>query len=783
MTEVDAAGNLALQEATGKLISDAVRLRAIGLVEFGRAARLAAVVDRGGVLSTDQAREAWRILVRNEDRLRAAGLSGPPRQGRTTHPAPVRQPEPAVTPPLLSLRSDGRIGVGHHPFALKDALKIEAHAVWDSEETIRYSTTGRKQWHTAATPAYAAALVAVLAPHGPVLSDGVRALVEEFAQRHERRSVLSPDSPLPEIDTTGLIHGALWEHQLRAVEYARRSRAALMAIPMGGGKTAATIATINLTGARRVLIVAPNKVRGVWPREVEKWTVRRWHIVDGKRPARRRGGKAQDLPVVDRLAEMERCLFDCPCDAAVHAAVINYELLGLDPIAYRNVRRPGWVPPEKLDLVVYDEVHRLKSPTGSVSKTAARWVDYFDRRIGLTGTPMSQHPWDIFGVLRALEPGLFGTVWTPFKDRYILEKKSKEGRSFPVGIEPTRVAEFTERVHAIMYAPSISLDLPGATHTIRTVELEPEARELYDALESEAVADLSGFATDGSDPELFPRKVLARKTRLRQLTGGTLPDDGEVAWNAAGRRVIKRNKYRVSRAKADELTEVLTEIGISKGDDDPVVVFCAFADDLDAVAEVAEKMGLRYREISGRRSDGLTERSELAPDADVCGVQIASGGTGVDLTRSRWGVWYSAAYSVGDHDQALKRQDRPGQTRRVRYVHLVATGTIDSDVYRAMATRRSVVDTFMARTGIPLEEGADPAPEMSMDEVAAMLNARRAAEDDGSDRARLDGVAMLPPPIDEFSRDVFGDPRGTSARTSARPDREKLAEYGLDGFL
>jgi hypothetical protein len=779
-----------LQRATGEALMKAVDAQAINFMEVSMAARIAAVVRNGGQLDTNSARQAWRILARNEGRLSRAGLSMPsvPKPAVQAVTAPVAPAgPPAPRHPKLGIRQDGRIGITNSPFALKDALKAEAHADWDPN---------RKQWHVPPSPAHAAAVATILAPHGPLLSPRVQSLVAEYATNAERRAVLHPDNAVPAFDTSPLVHGDLWEHQLRAVEYATHSSASLLAIKMGGGKTAAAIATANRRRVQRVVIVCPNKVRGVWPREITKWSRANWHIVDGKRPSRRKGGRPIDLQVSDRLEQAESCLFDCACGAAVHAAVFNYEMLAHSLVAYRSQKARGWVPPIQLDLVIWDEIQRLKSPTGTVSKTAWHWVDYFQTRLGLSGTPMTQYPWDIFGVYRALDPGIFGPVWTPFKTEYVKHRVRKDGagKPFPVEIFKEKRVEFAAKVHSIMYRPTVDLKLPGAQHIVRQVELEPDAQAEYDRLDSDEMwADLGEFVevehnidTDDDDPVLMPKNVLARRTRLRQLTGGFLPDDGEVVQLDAGGTRRIRNMYRVSHAKAEELAEVLNEIGCIKdrhGGPEPVCVFAAFTPHLDAIREVAEKAGLRYREISGRRNDGLSASSEMASDADVVGVNIAAGGTGVDLTRSAYGVIYSADYKVGDHDQMLKRQDRPGQTRSVTFVHLVCPGTIDVDVYRTLASRRSMTATFMAARGISPEMGGyqseDVAPEMTLDEIEQKFNVDRAAE--GSDDGREGGAVALP--IDDFAPDVFGDPR--AYRSPGRPSvsDEQLAEYDLDGFV
>lgn len=544
--------------------------------------------------------------------------------------------------------------------------------------------------------------------------------------------------------------------------------------------TATAIAAANRLEVQRGIIVCPNKVRGVWPREVAKWSARSWHIVDGRRPPKRKGARFQDLHIAERVHETEQALFDCTCGAQAHFAVWNYEMLMHAPAA-------TWRPPELLDIAIYDEVHRAKSPTGTMSKNLAEWVNFTKARIGLTGTPMPQYPWDIFGVYRALEPGIFGTLWQPFKSRFVFERETKEGRAFPVRIKGETRAEFAEKVHSIMYRPTVDLKLPGREHVRRYVELEPAARKEYDSLDKESWADLSAFA-DGwpeGDETLSPKNILSRMVRLMQFTGGTVPDDEMVTSKG-----VSGAKHRVSRAKENALAEfgpkarrdgtygitggVLDEIGCvpgHPGGPEPVVVYAQFTDDLRVIREVARRAGLRYGEISGSRSDGLTESSEMNPDIDICGVQIQAGGTGVDLTRARFGVWYSKGHSLGDYDQALARQDRPGQTRPVVFIHLLCVNTVDEDVDESLVQRRSLIAVSSERRGIdPRAFGVDPGaitPALSLP--------------DGSGRSG--GVVALP--IDEFGHDVMRPRlahREHDTDGNVVADRETLAAFDLEDF-
>lgn len=783
-----------------------VAAMAAGVIRFAErpvAATLAAKVNMGHVLTSDEARSAWRLLARHAGELAAKGLTVPGADaGQAPAPPPVTSPRRYRAELAIrnNTRSRGKAAYNQHivvtsrlPMSANDALKRTAHAEWDRVN---------KWWHTPATPAHAHALMAALADFDPLPSARVAELAAEFETMNERRRVLHPDAPEPEFPTSHLINGQLWGHQMRAVPWAASSSAALLAIPMGGGKTAAAIATVNEVKAKTVIIVCPNKVRGVWPREVAKWSVRPWHIVDGTRPAKVRGRRRQDLSMAERLAQAEHNLFTCACGASVHAAVMNYEMLVHEPVA-------SWRAPIPVDYAIYDEVHRAQSYSpGGMSGNLARWVDFTRRRLGLSGTPMPQNPWDIFGVYRVLDPGIFGSVWTPFKGEYVevarrkptafQEKHGKPGDEFPKSVKREKRAEFAAKVASIMYRPTVDLHLPAVSHIRRVVELEPEARKQYDNLIKEMYADLSAFlvapnavdmidmdaelakmddlspediiAAAGDTPVLTPANVLARMLRAMQFTGGTVPDNEGVPHRVSRAKAEGLMEFRMAGGRAVPVGGALYEAGCYPGHPggiEPVCVYAHFRSDLDAIREVVELAGLRYAEISGRRSDGLTDTSEMTPDADVVGVQEQSGGTGVDLTRAAVGIWYSKGHSLGNYEQALRRQHRPGQTRPVQFVHLECADTIDHEVYRSLMGHRRVIAGVLALHGVNAPElggDDDPTPPPEVDAVFEGEGVR-------ADSARL--------PIDEYDRDVLGDPRAheqPSLWDSITPeDREEFA--------
>jgi len=78
-------------------------------------------------------------------------------------------------------------------------------------------------------------------------------------------------------------------------------------------------------------------------------------------------------------------------------------------------------------------------------------------------------------------------------------------------------------------------------------------------------------------------------------------------------------------------------------------------------------------------------------------VQIQSGGLGIDCSRAAYAFYYSIGFSLGDYQQSLARLHRPGQTRCVRYYHLVCKDSVDEQVYAALRSRQNVIEAVLAR--------------------------------------------------------------------------------------
>jgi SNF2 family DNA or RNA helicase len=329
----------------------------------------------------------------------------------------------------------------------------------------------------------------------------------------------------------------------------------------------------------------------------------------------------------------------------------------------------------KWRAIILDESHRVKSPGGK----ASRWLASLARAnpqarlMCLTGTPMPHSPLDLYGQFRFLDPSVFGTSFARMRARY-----ADCDPMFPSKVRKwlrqDELASILNR-HSFRVTADEVLDLPEALHERIAVTLSPKERKFYDSLESDMVAAIAGG-------HVVVSNALTKLLRLQQATGGH-----SVMESEGGQRSVYIDGVPSKRRAFEEWAEDLPI-------NEPVVVFCRFRSDINDVIAACKALGRSFAELSG-------EKNQLADwqagSADVIVVQIQSGGVGVDLTRAAYCVYYSLGFSLGDYEQSLARLRRPGQTRCVRYYHLVAEDTVDEEVYKALSTRRDVVNAVLER--------------------------------------------------------------------------------------
>lgn len=556
---------------------------------------------------------------------------------------------------LSTRKNHGTYIVARTKFLHKDRCKVVTGARWDPDVPA-YPEGGRYgAWVYQAHPRIAHELKKAF---DGLVRRGNAAFVSLCAQLDEAAldaaTAKKSDYTLPDIP--GMAHSA-WMHQRQAYYFALEQEAVMLSMDMGTGKSYVTVALILNRQHQNTLILAPKKVvESVWRGQFEQHAP-----VPPRICCLYNGGTAKDkaelAEIEMRLARKEKRQFVC---------VVNYETAWREDFA-------EWALGAGFDCVVYDESHKIKSPTGKAAVFCGRLAKRIRYKIALTGTPMPHSPLDAWSQYRALDTSIFGTSFVQFKNRYAVMGgfMNKQVKGWQ------RLDELNQKFYQIAYRVTKDvLDLPPVQHITHTCKLGKSALAIYKGLEDDFIADVE-------EGKVTAANALARLLRLQQITSGFAVREDRVIQD-------------VDTAKIEVVEDLLDALAPTE----PVVIFARFRHDLDNLQALTEKMGRRFAELSGRtNATAATLQDWTEGKADVIGVQIQAGGVGIDLTRAHYCIYYSLGFSLGDYEQSLARVHRPGQTQPTFYYHVLAEGTVDQKVYRALSDRKSVVEGVLTMFG------------------------------------------------------------------------------------
>ena len=409
----------------------------------------------------------------------------------------------------------------------------------------------------------------------------------------------------------------------------------------------------NAGRIRRVLIVAPLSILGVWQDEFNNFADFDYNL------AVLTGTSAKKIDTLRHLN-----------GNALQVAVINYES------AWRLEKELAtWNP----DLIIADEGHKIKTHNISASKAMHRLGARARYRLLLTGTPVTNKAIDVFSQYKFLNPAIFGQSFYAFRNRYF--DMVGYGNHTPV-LKKSMERELTEKIHSIAYRATKAecLDLPETTDIIRKVELEPQAMLLYRNLVKDSYAELS-------EGEVTITNVLTKLLRLSQLTGGFLgSDDSSKA-------------EQVSTAKLKVLEDIIDS---ALEENKKLVVIARFIPEINAICRMLDKKGVRYSLLTGSVKDRDEQVAQFQnyPDVPVFVGQIATAGLGITLTAASTMVFYSLDYSMSNFEQTKARIHRAGQRVPCTYIYLTAAGTVDEKVLKALKNKanlaKSLVDDYRA---------------------------------------------------------------------------------------
>ena len=440
-------------------------------------------------------------------------------------------------------------------------------------------------------------------------------------------------------------------YQNYAKDFILAHKVSALFLDCGLGKTITTLTAINELmydsfEISKVLIIAPLRVaQSTWKDEIEKWdhlNLLRYSIAVGDEKERLKALKQNsDIYIINREN----------VDWLVTKSGIDFNF----------------------NMLIIDELSSFKSHTSKRFKSLLKIRPYFERVVGLTGTPSSNGLMDLWAEFRVLDLGeRLGRYITHYRNEYFLPDKRNGAIIFSYKPQPNaeeriyrRLADMTISMKSTEY-----LKMPELILNELEINLDEEDQIKYKKFKKEMVMTIQ-------EKEIDAINAASLSNKLIQLANGSIYDED-------------KKFYEVHNKKLDKLEEI-----IESANGKPVLVAYWFKADKERIEKRFKVREIKTADDIKQWNMGMISLALIHPASAGHGLNLQSGGSTL--------VWFSLTWSLELYQQTNARLYRQGQKDTVVIHHLITKNTIDEDIMKSLKrkdkTQEALMKAVKARIG------------------------------------------------------------------------------------
>ena len=437
-------------------------------------------------------------------------------------------------------------------------------------------------------------------------------------------------------------------HQIEAFNYGLKRHQLLLCDEQGLGKTKESIdITVSKKAElNKVLVVCGvNSVRFNWAQEISIHSNEKSIIL----------GNENDV-----LADLERWLND-----DTYFGIINIEKLRKTEIISKI---SDYIKSQKIGGVIVDEVHKIKNPKTQQGKAVANNLREAKFKIGLTGTPITNNPLDLWNILNWL--GATRDNYFAFRNKYVI-LGGWEGKQV-MGFKNLNNLNADLQQIMLRRTKNDVIDLPPKIYKNEYIELSAQEKKEYKEQKNHISMIITKIEDENGDiKEKEVPNILGLLIRLREATSGV--------------------KSSV-KSKIERLVELYTEeyLPLKR----KIIVFTNFTETVkDVVDSLAE-----YNPLFVTGNVPLEERQQKvnlfqsSSEHNIIVCTIGAMCTGLTLNKASAVIFIDKSYSYADNLQAEDRAHRIGTEHSVNVISLIAKNTIDENIESILANKKEYFD-------------------------------------------------------------------------------------------
>jgi SNF2 family DNA or RNA helicase len=414
-------------------------------------------------------------------------------------------------------------------------------------------------------------------------------------------------------------------YQNEAADFLFANDRAMILAPVGAGKTAITLtamqAMLSAGHVSRFLVLAPKRVAvSVWPTEARLWA-----------PGLR-------ISVAVGTPKQREAAFKSDCDVVV----TNYD----------NLQS---LPSLSFDGIVFDELTRLKNPSGARFKALNKMLTC-QVRWGLTGSFTSNGLEDVFGQCKIVDQSLLGRAKGAFQQQYfyLVNKEFNQWEPRPGALE-----KVMERIKPATFVlePGEYKDKLPELHTV-PVRFDLVDRKPYDQMKKEFVAQFP-------DAQAVAVNAGVVTAKLQQMASGFVYGDSTVWFDTS---------------KFDALDDLLAENQHAN-----TIIAYTYREELaELKRRYPRAVTLDEPNAIERWNAGKVELLLAHPKSAGHGLNLQHGGSKI--------IFLSLPWSLELYEQTIGRLHRSGQRHDVWCYVMVANKTVDEKIWTALHDKRAISD-------------------------------------------------------------------------------------------
>ncbi|WP_396349712.1 SNF2-related protein [Clostridium tetani] len=403
----------------------------------------------------------------------------------------------------------------------------------------------------------------------------------------------------------------------------------------------------------KILVIAPLRVaEDTWSTEIDKWDHLKYLTI-----SKILGTPKQRVEAVEKNADIY---------------ITNREnVVWLVDNYFKN-----W----KWDTCVIDELSSFKSSKAKRFRALKKVRPYFKRIVGLTGTPAPNSLIDLWPQLYLLDGGKrLGRTITSYRQQYFYPKQMNGHVVYKYGLKDRAEEQIHKKIGDICISMMAKdyLDIPERIDNVININLPKGSIDKYKQLEKELVIELGEDDITAANAAVLTNKLL-------QISNGAIYSEDKS--------VVEIH---------DEKLKALLDI-IESANGKPVLIFYSFKHDFDRIVNFLnckklKAMGLRDSDDIRKWNNGEIPILLIHPASAGHGLNLQYGGNII--------VWFGLTWSLELYQQANARLHRQGQKQSVIIHHIVAKGTVDEDVIKALDNKEVNQNTLLEAVKARLRRG------------------------------------------------------------------------------